>query len=608
MFSLLLKPARKALFPVFFLLTFFAFFGCSESSSDSDSSLPLTGPATVVVTPGNGELTLQWTTVAAAQGVAATYIVYYNTVDDPATALRSNVRPIVSGNHVGVTLTGLQNETEYFIWVKAVFGSLGEADLSPVSSGTPIPPAATPTGIVVSEGANLLLLNWLPSARASSYTVAYSTTSGATPPASATKVTVYTNAALLIGLTNGTTYHIWIMGSNTAGDSDYSTRVSGVPAAPASLPDIPGVLTVEPGNKRLKVSWDMLASATGYQLYWTDGASVNGSVAVAPSASGAAEVSYTILGLLNGTSYDIHLVALNANGNSTPGAVVNAVPAASEPLDFSDYSFSLGIAVADYIFAEDLPPSPFYPDGRPNTDRLTRSKEAAVGDLFTDGIAWYVRDRYPEENVDFVLLNGGLVEGAIPQGTVTLSRIATVVDPDARQDKLVFLTLKGADVKDLFNNNVAQVVHMGRGGSGTGAFGMVSKEVRYTLSYPVVDMSTTGPNWDPVANKYREFSSAESRTYYYGEIEPGTLKINGGDFVDTQNYRIATTDYLANGLDGYLVFPAKGENRKNTGIPAWYGVAEYIYDQGRITPYIDGRVFIKGGIPMGGPEAQPPYK
>jgi 2',3'-cyclic-nucleotide 2'-phosphodiesterase (5'-nucleotidase family) len=252
----------------------------------------------------------------------------------------------------------------------------------------------------------------------------------------------------------------------------------------------------------------------------------------------------------------------------------------------------LGRAAAEYIYAVDLPNSVFFPGGRPNTDRLTRVQETALGNLFTDGVAWYVRNKLGQP-IDFVFVNGSLINNVLPKGTITVGTIMGITQPDARIDKIFLLTMTGAQLKLFFQDlagkaisiepgDVSGVVHTGRGGPhNTGFFGVVSREVRYTLEY------LTPPAVAP----------ADYEPYYHGWIKAGTLTINGASIVDTQNYRICTTDYLAAG-EYYTALYTAGTNKTPTTVPFWQGVAEYIYDQGTVTPYLDGRIKIEGGVPL----------
>jgi 2',3'-cyclic-nucleotide 2'-phosphodiesterase (5'-nucleotidase family) len=239
-----------------------------------------------------------------------------------------------------------------------------------------------------------------------------------------------------------------------------------------------------------------------------------------------------------------------------------------------------------------------------------------LGNLFTDGLAWYVREKF--EDIDFVFLNGGYVDNTIAAGQITVGSLLAITEPDNREDTIVILTLKGRDLKALnpgpeekslfLFDAAADVIHPGRGGyfsEGTQAFGMVSKEVKYTISYPILDMSL--PNRSLDTHELIE-------PYCHGVIKEGTLKIYNRntnaweDVADDRNYRIATASHLALGLDGYLVFPHKAFDSKDTGIPVWQWVAESIYDQGSVTPYFNGSVSIEGGVPLGGIEPQPPYR
>jgi hypothetical protein len=538
------------------------------------------------------------------------YIVYYGLTDDPAEATRSSAVPARVGTSelIQVIITGLENETVYYVWVETVFGDLGRAALTSVVDGMPIPPASVPVNIAVTPGPGLLLVNWDTSPRAASYTVAYSDEGGETPPSDARRVTVYSNAALLTGLSNGIPYSVWVMSSNSAADSRYSEEFPGTPTAASAAPEAPAIKTIEERNKRLTVVWDALPTATSYEVHWTN-VSTSGSDTVTPVA-GTAELSYMIPNLLNSIPYDIHIVAKNPMGSSGDSLVVIGTPFAKPPLDYTAFDFVIATATAEFINAQSSPPSPLLPNGLNNKDRLTRVKETAIGNLFTDGLAWFVRDRYPEENIDFVFLNGGYMDGGmLPQGEITLGRFLSVVRGDPSRNTLTIISLRGSDVKELYAYAATRahyVSQTGGGSGGTGAWGNSSKEIRYQITYPAVDMSIPGPNWDEAAGKYKTLADPEP--YYRGVLEPGTLKFNGADIDDNRIYRIATPNYIADAGDGYYVFLQKGLNRRDIPLRVYYGVAEYIYDQGTITPYLDGRLVIYGGVPMGGQEPHPPYR
>ena len=565
--------------------------GC-ESKSNHDT-IPLTGPQSFNITGQDGALLVLWTKVADAQGVEATYELWYGTTNDVSSAqqLTGEGAPVVSGNLVQATISGLTNGTTYYVWVRAVFGKLGSSSFSPAESGMPVPTPAAPTDLLATAGETLVDLTWTAPLYAFTYQVAYSTTdSGDQPPTNATVKTVSDPRAMVTGLTNGTTYTFWVLASNTNGQSSY-VKASAAPTAATALPAVPGPLTVTAGNKRLQAAWSAVAWATGYDLYYGTGADPASATLASTVPPSSGTVTAMIAGLTNGTAYNVWVKAKNSVGASDFSAVASGTPMPqTTPIDYSNFSFALGEATADYIFAEALPLSPFSQSGRV-WDRLTRVKETALGDLFTDGAAWYVREKYPEQNIDFVFLNGGYINDAILKGTVSVGTILGITDPDSRAFDLVAITLSGDKVRSLFDV-AAAVTHTGRGGPAqTKAWAIVSKEIHYTITYPTVPEGVPDQSWPQ--------SSADAEPYYHGVIKADTLKFNGAAIVDAQNYRILTTSEIAEGVNGYLDFPTSGTDKAVIPEPFWHAVAEYVYDLGSITPQLDGRIVIEGGVPLG---------
>jgi hypothetical protein len=596
------EPVRR-FFPFLFgtaLIYSALFFPACETGFDPGSAIPLAAPRSIQVTAKNESLVLQWTKVAPTQGAIPSYKAYYSKETDPYNALEGEEIISGSSNLVQAGITGLENHTTYYVWVKAVYAGLGESDFSPMESGIPVPPPDTPGTLAVIPGEELLQVAWEDVEDAFTYEVYYlAGGAGDVPPAGTAMKTVSQAGAALSGLTNGTGYTLWVRALNTAGASPGYATGAGTPLAasdpPATPPDKPELVA---GNGKLTLIWKPVDGVPSYRLYY--GTTNDFSAATALDAlvpASVPEVRADIPGLVNGTLYYVWVQSWNSKSskdNSPASGAANGTPVAKPAIVFSDLKFELGQAAAEYIFAQDLPPSVFFPEGRPNTDRLTRVQETALGNLFTDGAAWHIRNRYPEENIDFVFLNGGYVDNALPKGTITVGGLSAIVKPDSRGDTVAFLTLTGADLKKFFEDvasrvdgvgDVAGVTHTGRGGGGTGEFGMVSKEVRYTLQYYKPPEGT------------EEISETDAEPYYHGFIKDGTLKINGKDIVDTQEYRICTTNYVASGVY-FTILAEKGKNLLVTDTPFWRGVAEYIYDQGTVIPYLDGRVKIEGGVPL----------
>jgi hypothetical protein len=571
------------------LVTAFIFTAC-ETGSDPDYTLPLAGPRSVQITAKNESLVLQWTKVAPAQGVVPHYEVYFSAAPNPEGAEKGGTVESDDTNLVRTAIAGLENYRTWYVWVKAIFPNLGQSDFSPITYGIPIPPPATPGSLNVVPGEEMLEITWDRVQDAYTYEVYYRASgSGAEPPAETPLVTVSEPGAVIFNLVNNVDYTLWVRARNTAGDSPAYSQSAGTPQE-ASVPPVtaPGTPAVTPGAGKLTLAWNQVTGVPGYKLYYGIANDISQAVEydeIIPAQ--AVSVQADIIGLANGTLYNVWVKSWNSKGVSSPSPSASGTPQPKPSIVFANYQFELGRATAEYIFAQDLPPSVFFPEGRPNTDRLTRVQEAALGNLFADGAAWYARNRYPDENIDFVFLNGGYIDNFLPAGPITVGSLAGIIDPDGRLDKMMFLTLTGTQLKEFFEE-VAGVIHTGRGSQNTGFFGMVSQEVRYTLQYykppPGISPQLTGVDREP---------------YWFGDIKPRTLKINGADIEDGRSYRICTTDYLGAGT--YYTTLYGGTNKRLTNTPFWHAVAEYIYDQGSVTPKLDGRVKIEGGVPLPAP-------
>ena len=433
------------------------------------------------------------------------------------------------------------------------------------------------------------ILTWTAPPHAFTYQVAYATTdAGDAPPTSAIVKTVSDPRAMVTGLANGTSYTFWVRAGNTNGQSTYA-KASAAPTPATAAPAAPGPLTVTAGNERLRVSWSAVPWATSYELYYGPGADPAAATLASTVAPASGTVTAMIAGLTNATTFHVWATARNSVGASGFSAGASGIPQPqTTPIDHSSFSFALGEAAADYTFAEALPLSPFSQSGRV-WDRLTRVKETALGDLFTDGAAWYAREKYPEQNVDFVFLNGGYIN-AITKGTVSVGTIVGSTDPDSRGFNLVAITLSGAKV-ELFDV-AANVTHTGRGGpSQTKAWAIVSKEIRYTITYPAVPAGVPNESWSQSSTD-AEFLLPRGDQGRHPHVQ------RAGNRRQPQ-LPILTTSEIADGVNGYLVFPTTGTDKAVIPVPYWHAVAEYVYELGSIAPQLDGRIVIEGGVPLG---------
>jgi hypothetical protein len=184
---------------------------------------------------------------------------------------------------------------------------------------------AVPTGIVVQTAEGQITASWNTVGNADSYEVYYN--SAPTPPSSPFNVTSSTNT-VITGLSNGTTYYVWVKAKNAKGLSEFSEAASGIPVAASEPPAAPGMPSVKPGNGELAVEWNAVAGATKYEV--CIGTSPNSGEAQ-KHGDDISGLSVNITGLVNGTVYYLWIKAKNSAGVSGFSPVATGTPTAAPP-------------------------------------------------------------------------------------------------------------------------------------------------------------------------------------------------------------------------------------------------------------------------------------
>lgn len=204
---------------------------------------------------------------------------------------------------------------------------------------------STPVGVVVSANDTANTLQWNSVTGATSYNIYWSTSSGA--GVSGTKIANTSTSYTHSSLTNGTTIYYVITAVNSIGESAPSVETSGMPAI--TPPGAPSLASVIPGNQKTLLSWNPVAGATSYNLYWSN------SSGTAAAGTKIANVTspYQHSGLTNDSTYYYVLRAVSAAGESSPSSVISATPFVP-PYATAQYPVDLGSApLAGY--AETIP-------------------------------------------------------------------------------------------------------------------------------------------------------------------------------------------------------------------------------------------------------------
>ncbi len=299
--------------------------GESAASAQVSVTPAVPAPTGLAATAGAGQVQLTWTAVPGA----TSYDVYYGTA---SAETRASHQSQALGAVSPATLTALNAGTTYYFTVTAWIGAVHSVD-SATATGLTVPPP--PTGLTGTPAANSAVVTWTAATGAVSYNLYYSTTAGT--GTGGTKVTAATRPYTLPGLTGGTLYYVVVTSVNPTGESAASAELT----TAASLPAPTGVTAIG-GSATATLTWNAVAAATGYEIYYgTSNTQAKLSHGAAQQFAGSPA---TVTGLNNGTTYYFTVTATNAvpaaesaesttvNTVTLPGAVTGAT-AAPGPLN-----------------------------------------------------------------------------------------------------------------------------------------------------------------------------------------------------------------------------------------------------------------------------------
>jgi 5'-nucleotidase/UDP-sugar diphosphatase len=177
-----------------------------------------------------------------------------------------------------------------------------------------------------------------------------------------------------------------------------------------------------------------------------------------------------------------------------------------------------------------------------------RSRESNLGNFIADMIRSYTQ-------TDISFINAGAIRASIKKGDITLGDLYRVYP--FLGNTLVTFKITGADIREALENSVSQVE------KGAGRFLQVSG-LTYTYNARA-----------PLGKRILE------------------VKVNGIPLMPDHLYKVATTNYLAEGGDGYVVFLENRKEYQNTHLRLIDLLKEYIQKQGVISPQVEGRILEK---------------
>jgi titin len=226
-----------------------------------------------------------------------------------------------------LTLAGLTDGTLYDIGVVASQDNSGQSNAIAAAGSESIRTTVmagrlpAPTSLTVSDlSSGSVTLQWPSVSNATGITITeYSvkyvlgvTTS--TTTANTSLCTAGVCAKTLTGLTNGSQYTVSVASTSSNGTGTYSNTVT---AIPRTVPGAPENISVESGNASLAVSFSAPTSNGGNAISgYTATATLSGAT-IATQSVGATETTATLVGLVNGTTYNIQVIATNDEGSSS---------------------------------------------------------------------------------------------------------------------------------------------------------------------------------------------------------------------------------------------------------------------------------------------------
>ncbi len=191
-----------------------------------------------------------------------------------------------------------------------------------------LPPPGTPGTPTVVAGDTTATLTWTAptdpaGASVTGYTVDAVATSAAAPSRQCTTPAA-TLTCTVTGLTNGTEYEVRVVATSASGRGAPSTPVS---VTPGVVPGAPTGVVVTPADGSVVAVWDPMATSGGLAVTGFVVAAVDPGGAVTQCAAPPGATSCRVIGLTNGTSYAVSVLALNSAGPGPVSGAVSVIPA-----------------------------------------------------------------------------------------------------------------------------------------------------------------------------------------------------------------------------------------------------------------------------------------
>jgi hypothetical protein len=273
-------------------------------------------PKNVIATAEDEQVTISWDPVAGL----ASYNIYWSTYPGVS---KVDYEDVISDATNPYPHTGLSNGTTYYYVVTAE-NSQGESAESSEVNATPFGPPPPPSNVNTTAEDEQVTISWDSVVDATSYNIYWSTSSGVTKETGTEIPGITTTSYPHTGLTSGTTYYYVVTAANSQGESDESDEVYATPLPPTVTLSAPTNVIATAGNEQVTISWNSVADATSYNIYWSTNSGVTKETGT--EIPGITTTSYPHMGLTNGTTYYYVVTAANSQGESDESSEVDETP------------------------------------------------------------------------------------------------------------------------------------------------------------------------------------------------------------------------------------------------------------------------------------------
>lgn len=294
--------------------------GTGVASLWTTSVAPRTAPGTpsnLVLVAGASSITASWTAPSSGGSTITDYIVEYSTDNATWVTFSDGL-----STTAGTTISGLTNGTAYYVRVSAVNVAGAGTAITSASTSTPrTTPSAPSINSIVADDSELSI-RFTAGATGGSVVTSYqySTNGGSTwVTASGT-----TSPIAITGLTNGTRYQVALRAVNIVGSGAASNILASTPRTTPGAPTISSV-TAGANQATVVISLDSNGGSpvTNYEYRTYDGSWTGWETA-------SATASPLVIGnLVNGTTYDLQIRAVNAAGPGTSSSSQSVTPFSS---------------------------------------------------------------------------------------------------------------------------------------------------------------------------------------------------------------------------------------------------------------------------------------